>query len=56
MAMMGNRDKPTFYKIVNAKGETVARASRTKVLALRAKMQKETGEKLEVVLIEESEQ
>jgi len=52
MAMIGTRDKPSHYRIVTANGDTVAVAPKSKVLSLRAKLQKERGEKLELELID----
>lgn len=53
MSMMSPKDKPTFYRIVDAETkELVATASKTKVLQLRAKLQRELGKSLEIELID----
>lgn len=57
MAMIHQKDKPTYYNIVGVKSGTVfATASASKVLKLHKKLQEEyNGEKLEMVLITEKE-
>ncbi len=53
-AMMGGKDKPTYYKIVTNKGEVLATVSKSKVMQTHAQMQKERGEKLEMVLVQDT--
>jgi hypothetical protein len=52
MAQMTDRDKPTFYKIVNTRtGEELAKVSKSKAMATRAKLQKECPDRLEMFLV-----
>lgn len=57
MAMIHQKDKPTYYNIVGVKSGTVfATASASKVRQLRKKLQEQyNGEKLEIVLIDDKE-
>jgi hypothetical protein len=56
MAMIGTKDKPTYYRIVGSVSKTVfATAPASKVLPLHKKLQKQyNGEKLEIELIEDN--
>lgn len=50
MAMIGYKDKPTYYNIVNDHKVVVAVAPKSKVLRTRAKLEKELGRKLDIEL------
>lgn len=51
MAMIGTKDKPTYYDIVSsASGKVIATASSSKVMQLRNKLQKDYNtDKLEII-------
>lgn len=52
MAMTHAKDKPTYYNIVNKQsGAVIATAPASKVMQLRRKLQQESKEELEIILI-----
>lgn len=52
MAMIGTKDKPTYYNIVGKQsGAVLATAPASKVIQLKKKLQQESKEELEIVLI-----
>lgn len=54
MAMIGERDKPTFYKIVNTRtGEELETVSKSKVQQAHKRLQKGCPDRLEMFLIVE---
>lgn len=51
MAMLGNRDRPTYYTVVDTvTGETLDRVSKSKAMQRRAELQKTTVHPLELKL------
>jgi hypothetical protein len=44
MAMLGRRDAPTFYNILDKDGRVVATVAKSKALAEKRKFQEKTGE------------
>jgi hypothetical protein len=56
MAMIGKRDKPTYYSIVGEQSRTiVATAPASRVMQVCKKLQAQYGEKLLIELIEQPE-
>jgi hypothetical protein len=53
MAMIGKKDKPTYYNIVGSQsGAVIATAPASKVLKLRKQLQEQyNSEKLEIILV-----
>jgi len=53
MAMMGKKDKPTYYNLINGLGEVViAHVAKSKVFAVMTEYENKHGEKLKIVLVE----
>ncbi len=56
MTMMSQKDKPTYYNIVGSQsGTVIATAPKSKVIQVHSKLQKQYGEKLEMVLVTEED-
>jgi hypothetical protein len=48
MAMLHKRDEPSYYNIVDEDGTIIATAPKSKILQMKAKLQKKLNKKLTV--------
>lgn len=50
MAMMNERDQPTYYNVVDENGAVLGSASKSKIIALKIRLERETQKKLQIEL------
>lgn len=53
MAMIGPRDKPAYYRIIDRDGRVHANAPKSKVLRVKRDLERKLATKLSIELIEE---